>query len=119
MAYVDGFVIVIPRKNLARYTKMAKVAGKVWREHGATDYRESIGDDLAVKWGLSFPKLTKAKAREVVVFSWIVYPSKAARNRINAKVMKDPRIAGMCSPESMPFDMKRMSYGGFKIIVSA
>jgi len=119
MTYVDGFVIVLPSKNLAAYKKMAKLAGVVWRELGALEYRECVGDDLAAKWGLPFPKLTKCKPSETVVFSWIVYRSKAERNRVNTKVMKDPRIAKMCDPKTMPFDMKRMSYGGFKTIVDA
>jgi uncharacterized protein YbaA (DUF1428 family) len=119
MTYVDGFVIVVPRKNLAAYRKMARAAGKIWRELGALEYRECAGDDLVAKWGLPFPKLTKCKPSETVVFSWITYKSKAQRNRVNAKVLKDPRIAAMCDPNKMPFDMKRMSYGGFKLIVEA
>lgn len=119
MTYVDGFVLILPKKNLAAYKKLAKAAGAVWRELGALEYRECIGDDLAAPWGLPFPKLTKCKPSELVVFSWITYRSKAERNRVNAKVMKDPRIAAMCDPRKMPFDMKRMSHGGFKAIVEA
>lgn len=118
MAYVDGFVIVIPTKNLAKYKKMAKVGAKVWCELGALEYRECAGDDMKVKMGVPFPKLAGAKAGDTVIFSWIVYKSKADRNRINTKVMKDPRIAAMCNPKDMPFDMKRFSYGGFKTIVA-
>lgn len=119
MAYVDGFVISMPKKNLAAYKKLAKMAGKIWREYGALEYRECIGDDLAVSMGIPFPKLVKTKPSETVVFSWIVYKSKAERNRVNAKVMKDPRMAGMCDPKNMPFDVKRMTYGGFKVLVDA
>lgn len=116
MKYVDGFVMLIPKKNLKAYTKMAKIASKVWRDHGALDYRECVGEDLKVKMGIPFTKLTKSKPSEIVVFSYIVYKSKADRNKINAKVMKDPRFANM-DMNDMPFDCKRMSYGGFKTIV--
>lgn len=116
MAYVDGFVLVVPRDNLPAYRKMAKLAGKVWREHGALDYAECAGDDLQVPagCGTSFTRLLKLKGNETVVMAWIVYESKSDRNRINKKVMQDPR---MKPPESMPFDVKRMSWGGFKTIV--
>jgi uncharacterized protein YbaA (DUF1428 family) len=116
MSYVDGYVLPVPKKNLADYRRMARKAGKIWREHGALDYRECVGDDLAVKFGLPFPKLSKLKAGETVVFSWILFKSRAHRNQVNAKVMKDPRLAS--PPKSMPFDMKRMAYGGFKTLVS-
>jgi uncharacterized protein YbaA (DUF1428 family) len=119
MAYVDGFVIVIPKKNLAMYKKMAKVGCKVWMELGALAYHECVGDDLKVKMGVPFPKLVKAKASETVIFSWIVYKSKAERNKINAKVMKDPRLANLCDPNNMPFSMDRFAYGGFKSLVQA
>ena len=119
MRYVDGFVIPVPRKNLAAYLRIARAAGKVWREHGALEYRECVGDDLKVKFGTAFPRLAKAKTGETVLFSWIVYKSRAHRDRVNAKVMKDPRIASMMDPKSMPFDMKRMAYGGYKIVVDA
>jgi uncharacterized protein YbaA (DUF1428 family) len=118
MAYVDGFVLVVPKKKLAAYQRMATTAGKVWRELGALEYFECAGDDLKSKWGVPFPKMAKAKATETVVFSWIVYKSKAHRDSVNKKVMKDPRIAAMMDPKDMPFDMKRMAYGGFKTIVS-
>jgi uncharacterized protein YbaA (DUF1428 family) len=118
MAYVDGFVMVVPKKNIAAYRSMSKKAGKVWLEYGAVDYRECVGDDLEFKFGVSFPKLAKAKRNETIVFSWISYKSRAARDRCNKKVMKDPRIANMMKKgEPIPFDPKRMSYGGFKVIV--
>ncbi len=119
MKYVDGFVLPVPKKNLQAYRRMAQKAGKIWREHGALEVRECAGDDLAVKMGVSFSKKIKLKAGETVVFSWIVFKSRAERDRVNAKVMKDPRLANMCDPKSMPFDVKRMVYGGFKILVDA
>jgi uncharacterized protein YbaA (DUF1428 family) len=115
--YVDGFVIPVPKRNIAAYRRMAQLAGKVWREHGALDYRECVGDDLKVKVCLSFPKGIRAKPGETVVFSWITYKSRAHRDRVNAKVMKDPRLAKMMDPDAMPFDGDRMLYGGFKTIV--
>jgi uncharacterized protein YbaA (DUF1428 family) len=118
MPYVDGFVIPMPRKNLAAYRKIAAAAGKIWRQYGAIEYRECVGDDLKIKFGMPFPKLAKVKAGETVVFSWIVYKSKKQRDEVNAKIMKDPRIAKMMTGKP-PFDMKRMSYGGFKVIVDA
>lgn len=118
MSYVDGFVLVVPKKNLAAYKKMASKAGKVWMEHGALQYVECAGDDLNVKMGLPFTKLAKTKPSETVVFSYIVYKSKADRDTINKKVMKDKRMNEMCPKDGkMPFDMKRMAYGGFKAIV--
>ena len=116
MPYVDGFVICAPKSKLAAYRRLSRAAGKVWREHGALEYRECIGDDLKTTMGVSFPKLANAKPGEVVVFSWIVYESRAARNRVNARVMQDPRIIKSMK-QPMPFDPKRMSYGGFKVIV--
>ena len=116
MNYVDGFVIPIPTKNIAKYQRIAKMACKVWLEHGALDYRECVGDDLKVKMGLPFPKLAKTKSGETVVFSYIVYKSRAHRDKVNAKVMKDKRL-GEGMPKEMPFDMKRMAYGGFKTLV--
>jgi uncharacterized protein YbaA (DUF1428 family) len=98
---------------------MAKAASRVWREHGALEYRECVGDDLQVKMGLPFPRLSKAKPGETVVFAWIGYKSRAHRDKVNAKVMKDPRILKMCDPKKTPFDVKRMSYGGFKVFVAA
>lgn len=116
MSYVDGFVLVVPKRKLAIYKKMARRAAMVWRDHGALDYRECVGDDLKVKMGLPFTKLAKTKPGETVVFSYIVYRSRAHRDKVNAKVMKDKRLfEGM--PKEMPFDMKRMAYGGFKTVV--
>ncbi len=116
MAYVDGFVLVVPKRKLPAYRRLASKAGKVWMELGALEYRECVGDDLDIKGTLPFPRMAKAKAGETVIFSWITYRSRAHRDRVNAKVMKDPRIARMSGP--MPFDMKRMAYGGFKTLVS-
>jgi uncharacterized protein YbaA (DUF1428 family) len=117
MAYVDGFLLAVPKKKMDSYLDMARKAGKVWKEHGALEYRETVGDDLKVKMGMPFPKAARAKAGETVVFSWIVYKSKAHRDSVNKKVMKDQRIASMMDPKSMPFDVKRMAYGGFEIRV--
>ena len=115
MAYVDGFVIPIKKRNLAAYRKIAKAAGKIWKEYGALDFVETAGDDLAPKG--QFRKMTKVAADETVVFSWIVYRSKAHRNAVNKTIMKDPRLEAMMQGRDMPFDMKRMAYGGFKVIV--
>ena len=117
MSYVDGFVLTIPTKNMAAYRKMARLAGKVWREHGALDYKECIADDVKPGKHTSFPQSVKLKPGETVVFSYIVYKSKADRNRINKKVMADPRLAAMMDPKTMPFDGKRMFWGGFKVFV--
>ena len=119
MGYVDGFVLPVPKKNLRAYRRMAQKAGRIWREHGALAFRECAGDDLNVKMGVPFPRLLKLKAGETAVFSWIAFKSRAHRNRVNAKVMKDPRVAKMCDPKNMPFDVKRMVYGGFKVLVDA
>ena len=119
MPYVDGFVLPVPKKNVEAYRRMARKAGKIWREHGALEYRECVGDDLKVKWGMTFPKLAKLKRGETVMFSWIVFKSRAHRDLVNARVMKDPRIAKMMEGQAMPFDVKRMAYGGFKVIVDA
>ncbi|MGE3805968.1 MAG: DUF1428 domain-containing protein [Gemmataceae bacterium] len=116
--YVDGFVLVVPTKNLPAYRKMAKLGGKVWREHGALEYRECVGDHLDIEgMAHSFPALCKLKPGESVVFAWITYKSRAHRDRVNAKVMKDPRLH--MPPDGMPFDFKRMVYGGFKVLVDA
>ena len=119
MGYVDGYVLPVPKKNLAAYRRLAQKAGKIWREHGALEYRECAGDDLNTKMGVPFLKSAKAKSGETVVFAYIVFKSSTHRDRVNAKVMKDPRITGMCDPKDMPFDMKRMVYGGFKVFVDA
>jgi len=115
--YIDGFVIPLPKKNLAAYKKMSQKAGKVWMEYGALEYRECIGDDLDHNGAWPFTKTVSAKKGETVLFSWIVYKSKAHRDSVNKKVMADPRILGMMNPKEMPFDDKRMAYGGFKTIV--
>ncbi len=115
MAYVDGFVVPVPKKNLAAYLRLARKAGRIWLEYGALEYLECVGDDLDVKMGLSFRKQAHLKTGETVVFSWIAYRSRAHRDQVNAKVMKDPRLAGM--DRAMPFDVKRMAYGGFKPVV--
>ncbi|MGH9461411.1 MAG: DUF1428 domain-containing protein [Vicinamibacteria bacterium] len=117
MPYVDGFVLPVPKKNLPAYRRMAQKAGKIWREHGALEFRECVGDDLKVKMGASFPRKVKVKPGETVLFSWIVFKSRSHRDRVNAKVMKDPRLASMMETDSMPFDVKRMLYGGFKVLV--
>ena len=119
MAYVDGFLVPVPKRNLGAYRAMARKAGKIWREYGALEFRESVADD--VSWGkrTSFPRSVKQKKNETVMFSWIVYKSRKHRDTVNAKVMKDPRINGMCDERSMPFDVRRMSYGGFTIAVDA
>ena len=120
MPYVDGFVLPVPKKNVQAYVRMARRAGKVWREHGALEFRECVGDDLDIKGGgIPFPRTVRVKPGETVFFSWIVYQSRAHRDRVNAKVMKDPRLAKMMDPKSMPFDTRRMVYGGFKVLVDA
>jgi uncharacterized protein YbaA (DUF1428 family) len=116
--YVDGFLVPVPKKNLAAYRKLSNLAKKVWMEHGALQYVECAGDDLEIAKVASFPKLAKTKPGETVVFSWIMYKSKAHRNSVNKKVMTDPRIAKMMTTPS-PFDPKRMAYGGFTVIVEA
>jgi len=119
MAYVDGFVVPVPKKKLKAYQAMAKKASRVWREHGAIDYKECIADDVKPGKWTSFPQSVKLKKDETVVLSYIVYKSRAARDRCMAKVMKDPRLASMMDPKNMPFDGKRMIFGGFKVLVSA
>lgn len=116
MRYIDGFLLVVPKKKLAAYVAISKKAAKVWKELGALEYRECVGEDLAHRMGISFPERVAAKKGELVVFSWIVYRSRAHRDRVNDKVMKDPRIASMMKGEP-PFDWKRMSFGGFDVIV--
>jgi uncharacterized protein YbaA (DUF1428 family) len=117
MRYVDGFVLAVPKKKLAAYKRMAQKAGKVWRDHGALDYIECVADDVKKGKLTSFPQSVKLKPGETVVFAYIVYKSRAHRDRVNAKVMKDPRLANMMDPKAMPFDAKRMIYGGFKTLV--
>lgn len=117
MRYVDGFVLPVPKKNIEAYQKIAKAAGKIWKEHGALEYVEAVGDDLNVKFGLSYINIMKPKAGETVVFSFIVFKSRAHRDKVNAKVMKDPRMNKIMEGQKPPFDYKRMGYGGFKAIV--
>ena len=117
--YVDGFVIPVPRRSVGAYRAMARKASGIWREHGALEVRECIADDVKPGKYTSFPQSVKLKKNEVVWFSWITYKSRKQRDRVNAKVMKDPRLADMMNPKSMPFDGKRIIYGGFKVDVSA
>ena len=119
MKYVDGYVLAVPKENLKAYQSLALKAGKVWLEYGALEFRECVGDDLKTKMAASFPHTIKLKPGEAVVFSWIVFKSRAHRDSVNAKVMKDPRLAKMMDVKSMPFDSKRMVYGGFKVMVEA
>ena len=118
MSYVDGFVVPVPRSKLAAYRRMARKGGKIWLEHGALEYHECVADDVKHGKSTSFPQAVKLKPDEVVVFSWIVYKSKADRNRANKKVMSDPRLAEFMDPKNMPFDGKRMFWGGFKTLVA-
>ncbi len=117
MAYVDGFLLPVPKRNFAAYRKMARKAGKVWKEHGALDYVECASDDVKKGKLTSFPQSVKLKPGEAVWFSWIVYKSRKDRDRVVARVMKDKRLASMMDPRAMPFDAKRMVYGGFKVMV--
>lgn len=116
--YVDGFVLPVSKKKLPAYRRMAQKASRIWKEYGALDYKECVGDDLNVKMGLPFPRAIKSKADETIVFAYIVYKSRAHRDSVCAKMMKDPRLAEMCDSKNMPFDVKRMLYGGFKVMVS-
>jgi uncharacterized protein YbaA (DUF1428 family) len=117
--YVDGFVLPVPRKKLAAYLRLARFTGRIWRELGALDYRECLGDDLKPSMGPGFVKGIRARKGEVIFFSYIVYRSKAHRDQVNAKVMKDPRLLALCEKEGMPFDLKRMLHGGFRVAVRA
>lgn len=117
--YVDGYVLPLPKKNLAAYRKIASVAAKVWRDHGALAYRECVGEDMKTPCGVGFPKQMNCKPGETVVFAYIVFKSRAQRDRVNAKVMKDPRLAAACEEKNMPFDPARMLWGGFTTIVEA
>ena len=116
--YVDGFVIPIKKSNMKEYKKMAALGAKVWKKHGALDYYECVGDDLRVKWGWTFPKMCKLKSGETVIFAFVVYKSKAHRNAVNKKVMKDPEMNEMHTMK-MPFDLKRFCMGGFKVLVNS
>ena len=119
--YVDGFLLPVPKKKLDAYRRMSRLAGKVWRAHGALEYVECVGDDLKVKGHPSFAKRSGAKAGDTVLFSWIIYRSRAHRDLVNARVMKDPRLVGMIEmmedPKKRPFDLRKMSFGGFKVLV--
>jgi uncharacterized protein YbaA (DUF1428 family) len=117
MSYVDGFVIPVPTKNLKVYRRIAQKFGKVWRDHGALAFRECVADDVKVGKWTSFPRSVKLKRGETVVWSYIVYKSRAHRDRVNAKVMKDPRMTSIMNPKALPFDGKRMIFGGFKVLV--
>ena len=117
--YVDGFVVPVPKRKLAAYRRLAMKASRIYREHGALEYRECVGDDLNIKFCLPFPRGIRIKPGETVVFAYITYKSRAHRDQVNAKVMKDPRIQAMCAPDDVPFDCKRMLYGGFKTLVEA
>ena len=119
MRYVDGFVLPVPKRNITAYRRMAQKAGKVWRDHGALEYIECLADDVKPGKHTSFPQSVKLKPGEMVVFAYIVYKSRAHRDRVNAKVMKDPRLAKMMDPKAMPFDGKRMFWGGFKVMVDS
>jgi uncharacterized protein YbaA (DUF1428 family) len=117
MAYVDGFIVPVPKKNVTAYLKIARKSGKVWREHGAIEYRECIADDVKMGKVTSFPRSVKQKPSETVIFSWVVYKNRKHRDAVLKKVMKDKRLESMMKPGAMPFDGKRMIYGGFKVAV--
>jgi uncharacterized protein YbaA (DUF1428 family) len=117
MRYVDGYILPVPKKKLKAYIHMARMGGKMWRKHGALDFKECVADDLQTKWGTPFPRMMKLKPGETLVFSYIVFKSRAHRDRANSKVWKEMEKMG--EPKDMPFDMKRMVYGGFKVLVDA
>lgn len=119
MPYVDGYVVPVPKKKVDDYRRIARKAGKIWREHGALDYVECVADDVKPGKLTSFPQSVKLKKGETVVFAWILYKSRAQRDRVNARVFKDPRMAAMCDPGNMPFDAQRMFWGGFRVLVRA
>ncbi len=116
--YVDGFVVPVSKRKLATYLAIARKCAPIWREHGALDYKECALDNAAAPWALAFTKGIRAKAGETVVLAFVTYKSRADRSRVNAAVMKDPRLSAICDPKKMPFDCKRMLYGGFKVVVS-
>jgi uncharacterized protein YbaA (DUF1428 family) len=118
MSYVDGFLVPVPKKNIKKYLVIAKKAGRVWKDHGALDYVEAVADDVKPGKWTSFPQSVKLKKNEVVVFSYILYKSRTHRDRVLKKVMSDPRLAKMMDPKKMPFDGKRMIWGGFKTAVA-
>jgi uncharacterized protein YbaA (DUF1428 family) len=115
--YVDGFIVPVPKRKLDAYRRTARKSGKIWREHGALEYRECVAEDVPMGELTSFPRSVQLKRGETVVFSWIVYKSRAHRDRVNAKVMKDPRIAEMMDPAAQAFDGSRMIYGGFEVVI--
>lgn len=117
MSYVDGFVLPVPKKKIKAYQRIANKAGRIWKEHGALDYKECVGEDLNIKGMVSFIKAGKAKPSETIVFAYVLYKSRKHRDAVIAKVMKDPRIKAICNPKDVPFDVGRMVYGGFKVIV--
>ena len=117
MPYIDGFLLPVAKRKVKAYLDLSRKAGRIWKEHGALEYRECVGDDLTIKNMTGFPKMAKARAGETVVFSWIVYKSRAHRDAVNKKVMKDERIAAMMGPKDMPFDVRRMAMGGFTVAV--
>lgn len=119
MPYTDGFLLPVPRRNLERYRRIARKAGRIWREHGALEYREWVGEDLNTGMGVSFSRAVRKKPGDAVVLSWIVFKSRTHRDRVNRRVMKDPRLAEMMTPDALPFDVKRMIYGGFARLVDA
>ena len=119
MKYVDGYVVPVPKKNLDAYRRLASLAGKIWREHGALEYIEAVADDVKPGKWTSFPQSVKLKPNETVVFAYVAYKSRAHRDKVNAKVMNDPRLKSMCDPKALPFDGKRMFWGGFKTLVDA
>lgn len=116
--YIDGFVLPVPKNKLAAYKKLATKVGKIYRDHGALEYRECVGDDLTIRGMVAFPKLAKARRNEVVIFSYVVFNSRKHRDATNKKIMTDPRMVSMCKSKGMPFDCKKMAYGGFKTLVS-
>ena len=117
MPYVDGFIVAVPKKKLEAYVRLSKKCGKVWREYGALDYREWVADDVKVGKLTSFPRAVKLKPNETVVFSWITYRSRASRDKVNARVMADPRLKNIMDSKNAPFDAKRLIYGGFTDLV--
>jgi len=119
MRYVDGYVVPVPKKKVNAYRRLAQKAEKIWREHGALDYKECVADDVKRGKRTSFPRSVKLKASETVVFAYVVYKSRAHRDSVNKKVMSDPRLKDMCDPKNLPFDAKRMFWGGFKVMVGA
>jgi len=119
MNYVDGFITPVPRRKLKVYRALAKKAGKLFREHGALEFRECVVEDPRSPMGIPFPRLARLKPNETVMFSWIVFKSRAHRDKVNRNIMADPRMHALCDPNDMPFDVKRMAYGGFKVLVEA